>query len=537
MSGLGQSFTDAPQSEVGASSAAVNRAQAPRTNSGMQLAAALQDLNPELKGLAMRVSREDQEVQATAAKKRALELGGKSLADAVRSGDIEATQNPHFIQDYNQESAYVRAQAAISNLTVESQSWAEKNDHVAYQKKFTEALGEIGKQFGTDDDAMHGFNAAAAPAQQQAFAANTAQVAANIEKDRAANLSQMTTEALLGTQRDHAGASSPEQLQEGIAHLKDRYIQTGGTEQEWNKLSYHAYTSAAYNSGDPELLDKLPQGIKDLPGIADQIASDKYHIMQDKGSKLRMQAQDARDRITLAGQGIFMNAYKKYGPGLITGQVNFAQLAQDNPGADPLALASALNTAQATVADNQAIDIAKTKSYTLGGGSDQVLALHTEAATLGISPELNQKIGLLVHNHMMSAEDGASIINKGIETTKGLNQQSGQVFPTPGKGLEAAATAVYGTVQPYTDLRKATDAEATTMIQWVNKSAKVAGNPPVPVAAMSQLKRQMADASSQWLVAHPGDFMGARKAAQQANGEWFASNAEQYTKPQKKTSK
>lgn len=530
MSALGLNFADAPQSAVGADSSAVNRAQAPRSNSGMQLAAALQDLAPEIGALGARVLREDKEVQGVAAKKLALETGGKKLADAVRDGQIEATQNPFFIQDYNQESAYVRAQSRLSALTVDSQSWAEKNDHVAYQKKYTEALSEIGKDFAGDPDSMHGFNSAAAPAQQQAFSANTAQVAANIEKDRAANLSQMTTEAILGTQRDHAGAASPEQISDGIAHLKDRYVQTGGNTQDWNKLMYHAYTSAAYNSGDPDLLDKLPQGIKDLPGIADQIASDKYHIMQDHSSKLRMQAQDASDKTKLAGMQIFTDAYKKYGPGLITGQVNFAQLQADNPKADPLSIASALNTAQATVADNQAIEIAKRKSFEFGPGADQVLAVHTEAATIGISPELNSKVGLMVHNHEMSPEDGASIINKGIETTKALNTPGTSFFAAPGAGLKAATKQVYGTVQPYVDLRRATDAEATKMIQWVNQSARVAGNPPVPAGVIRQVQAKMAAASAQWLVDHPGDFPGARKAAQQANGEWFAANAEAYTK-------
>lgn len=534
MSDLGQTFTQAPQVTVGADSSAVNRAQAPRVNSGMQLAAALQDLSPEIAGLGARVMREDKEVQGVAAKKLALETGGKKLADAVRDGQIEATQNPFFIQDYNQESAYVRAQSRLSALTVDSQSWAEKNDHVAYQKKYNEALSEIGKDFAGDPDSMHGFNSAAAPAQQQAFSANTAQVAANIEKDRAANLSQLTTEAIIGVQSQHAGAASPTQITEGIAHLKDRYIQTGGTEQEWNKLQYHAYTSAAYNSGEPDLLDKLPQAIKDLPGIADQIASDKYHIMQDHSSKLHMAAQDAHDKVTLAGQNIFTEAYKKYGPGLITGQVNFAQLQADNPNADPLAIASALNTAQATVADNQAIEIAKRKSFEFGAGADQILAVHTEAATVGISPELNSKIGLMVHNHEISPEDGASIINKGIETTKSLNTPSTSFFASPGAGLKAATKQVYGTVQPYVDLRKATDAEATKMIQWVNQSARIAGNPPVPAAVIGQLKKAMANASAQWLVNHPGDFPGARKAAQQANGEWFAANAEAYTKKRTK---
>jgi hypothetical protein len=45
----------------------------------------------------------------------------------------------------------------------------------------------------------------------------------------------------------------------------------------------------------------------------------------------------------------------------------------------------------------------------------------------------------------------------------------------------------------------------------------------------------MANASAQWLALHPGDFPGARKAAQQVNGEWFVNNSERYVKPQGKS--
>lgn len=526
MSELGRAFADAPASNTNASDAAVNRAQAPRTNGGMQLAAALQDLSPDIGRLGARVLKEDAEVQGVAAKKRALELGGQSLADAVRAGKISPTQNPYFIQDYNEESAYVRATKAISDLTVSSQEWAEKNDHNAFQKRYSEELAKIGEQYN-EPDAQKGFMSAAAPAQQQAFAANTAQVAATIEKDRSANLSVMTTDAVLGVQKEHAGAASPQQITEGIAHLKDRYIQTGGTEQEWNKTAYHAYTTAAYNSGDPELLDKLPDNIKNLPGIADQISTDKYHILQAKNSKLHQQAQDARDIITVDGQKIFTDAYTKYGAALITGHVSFAQLAADNPNANPLALASALNTAQATTADNQALSIAATRSYSLGTGADKILSLHTEAATVGISPELNATVGLMVHNHEISAEDGASIVNKAIETTKSRNNTTGAFGPQK-EGLNVATKAVYGGVQPYTDLRNASDAQATKTVEWINKSLRVEGKKILPSAVSRELQQALAAASSQWLTEHPGDFNGAAVAVKAARGRWLDTNLPRY---------
>lgn len=529
MSSPGIDFTDAPAVAINASDAAVNRAQAPRTNGGMQLAAALSELAPEIKGLGARVIKEDAEVQGVAAKKRALELGGQDLASAVRDGKIEATQNPFFIQDYNEESAYVRSQKAISDLTIRSQEWAEKNDHVAFQKRFSEELGAIGEQY-KDPDAAKGFMAAAAPAQQQAFAANTAQVAANIEKDRAASLSQMSTEAILGVQKEHAGAASPDQLQEGLAHLRDRYFATGGTQSEWAKLQYHAFTSAAYNSGDETLLDKLPADIKNLPGIADQISTDKYHIMQAHGAKLHQQAQDARDLITVDGQKIFTSAYEKYGSDLITGKVSFETLAKDNPGANPLALTSALNTAQAATADNQALALAKTRGATLGGGpgADKVLNAHREAATVGMSPELNNAIGLMVHNGEMSVEDGTSLINKAIETTKGRNQQSGQMFPTPGKGLNAATTSMYGSAQPYMDIRNAAEAQTTKTIQWINSSLKVEGKAFLPRGVAAELKAALISASSQWLTEHPGDFAGAAIQIKAARGRWLDTNLPRY---------
>jgi hypothetical protein len=533
MSQLGIPFADAPQSDVVASAGAVGRAVAPRTNSGMQLAAALQDLNPDIRRLGASVVAEDKQVQSEAAKKRALELGGKSLADAVRSGEIAPTQNPFFIEDYNKESAYVRAQSATSALALDSQSWAERSDPAKFQQRYSKELAGIGEHFSQDDDTMAGFNAAAAPAQQQAFAANTAAVSAEIVKTRDANMSQLINENLTGTQNQHAGHASPQQLEESLGALKDHYIGTGGTETAWAQLVYHGYTSAAYNTNDADLLDKIPGNIKNLPGIADQISTDKYHILQSKGTALRLQAEDFRAAITLQGQQIFTDAYKKYGTGLMTGQVSLSQLEADNPGANPLALASALNTAQAATADNQSLAIAKTRALEqTPNGAAYILDLHQEASTQGITPEFIDKVGALVISQQIPLNDATQLIDKSIETTNKINNTSGP-FGSQKAGMKVASAAAQRRMQPYADLRRSTDAEATTMVNWVNKSARIAGNAPVPTAALKDLQARMSAAAAHWLAGHPGDFAGARKAAQQENGNWFASEAEKYTTPKK----
>lgn len=535
MSELGIPFASAPQSEVVASTAAVNRAQAPRVNSGMQLAAALQDLNPDIRRLGAAVITEDKQVQSVAAKKRALELGGKSLADAVRSGEISPTQNPFFIEDYNKESAYVRAQSATSALALDSQTWAERNDPAKFQARYSRELGAIGDHFSDNGDSQEGFNAAAAPAQQQAFAANTAEVSAQIVKNRDANMSQLINENLIGTQNQHAGHASPDQLSESLTELKAHYLGTGGNENQWAQLVYHGYTSAAYNSGDPDLLDKIPGNIKNLPGIADQISTDKYHILQSKGTALRLQAEDFRAQVTLQGQQIFTDAYKKYGTGLMTGQVSLAQLQADNPQANPLALASALNTAQAATADNQSLAIAKTRALEqTPNGASYLLDLHQEAATQGITPEFVDKVGALVISQQIPLNDATQLIDKSIETTNKINNTSGP-FGSQKAGMKIASAAATRRMAPYADLRRATDAEAIQMVNWVNQSARRAGNAPVPPAALKDLQGRMSSAAAQWLASHPGDFPGARKAAQQANGEWFASEAEKYTTPAKKS--
>lgn len=534
MSQLGEDFNQVPQIDTAISGAKLDQAQPVRTNGALQLAASLQDLNPKIAQAALPVIREDEAVQTVAAKKRALELGGKSLADAVRSGEIAPTQNPFFIQHYNQESAYVRATSDLSNLALDSQQWAEKNNPAAFQQKYSQELAKIGQNYSTDPDTQAGFASAAAPAQQQAFAANTAQVAASIEKDRDNNLSQIITQGVVATQTDHAGAASPQQLLDDLAPTKQRYMDTGGTTAGWNKLLYNGYTSAGYNSGDPSILDKLPQEIKDLPGIADQIATDKYHIEQDHSSALRMQAQDLRDKITLEGQQMVTGAMQKYGTDALTGKVDYNTLLKDNPGANPLSISSALNTIQATTADNQALAVARTRAMEqTGSGASYILGLHTEAATVGMSQDLNSKVGELVASNEMSAQDGQQILDKAIETTK-ARAGGGFMGNNPARAADAATAATYGSAKPFADLRKATDAEAVTMTQWVNKSARVAGNPGVPPTEVKRLQTLMAGAATQWLNAHPGDFAGARRAAQSANGLWFQENADTYTKSKTK---
>lgn len=232
------------------------RLAGPRTNSALQLAESLRDINPEARQLMQGIA-EDRAAKAQAqAKKDAIEASGSLLADAVREGKIKPTQNPWYVQAYNREAAAIRAQSALQDLQVQSTSWEEQDDPQAFNERWRKEVGAVSEGFDGEDYAA-GFTAVEGAVTSQVLQSNVARNSARIETERTQNLAALSTDALQQALRQNGGALTPNQAWAALAPAREQWFSTGGDETQWNKIIVGAVTSAAYGAKDKNLLDLL----------------------------------------------------------------------------------------------------------------------------------------------------------------------------------------------------------------------------------------------------------------------------------------
>lgn len=517
MSNPGFSFTDAPDVFVGASEAKVGAAVPARTNGALQLAESLQGLNSKIAPLAGAVIREDMDVQKTAAKKRALELGGQQLADAVREGKIEATQNPFFIQDYNRESAYVRAQQAITQMRVDSQTWPEQSDPIKYQQRYFKELGEIGSAYDTDPDTQEGFQAAAAPAAQQDLAANTAERVQAIKADRLSVMANLVAQSVQNVQSANGGKPAPNQVWDSIAGLKQQFLSTGGSPQEWDKLVANGVTAAALQQNNAGLLDLLKDSksgttgaIYNLPGQAQDIETTKYRITQATQEKGRQEYYDAMQKDYFDSRNYTKLLYDKFGAAAFTGAVpvdDMIATLKEN-GAPVAGLMGALNKVQSTVGDYQGLAEARFKSFaSTADGQHEIMDLNMVARTQGYTPELEARLSEHVLNQDLPATTANSIIGQAIETSRAS---------TGGRFLPKDAKAA---LQGYTSTGSAIDQAATGTMGKLDGVLRSKGASPMSMAEKAAVVRQARAVANYYLRGNPGDYAGATREASNAIGD------------------
>lgn len=233
-----------------------DRFKAPESNTALQLASSLADLNPSLNNLMGQIAKKDQKDAEAQAKKDAFVTSGAKLADAVRTGSILPTQNPWYVQAYNRESAAVRGQDQLNNLAQQSATWPEQNDPQQFSQRWRKEVGALASQY-SDTDEIAGFSAAEGQVTQQTLASNQAANVHRITEERTNNISQLTSEAILDASRKNAGSVNGTILAQAIEPAHLRFTATGGTEQDWHKIVVASVTSAAYNAGNSSLLDSL----------------------------------------------------------------------------------------------------------------------------------------------------------------------------------------------------------------------------------------------------------------------------------------
>jgi hypothetical protein len=233
------------------------RLSPPSTNTALQLASSLADLNPKINGLLDQIAQKGQEDAAAKAKADALSTSGAQFGDAVREGKILPTQNPWYIQAYNRESSVLSSQSALDKLATDSATWPEQNDPQQFAQRWRTEVGKLAQPYGQDPDLMAGFSAAESQVTQQTLSANQAQNVHRITEERTNNISALTSEALLDASRANAGDVTGTIAAQAMEPAHLRFIATGGAEADWKKIVIASVTSAAYNSKNSSMLDLL----------------------------------------------------------------------------------------------------------------------------------------------------------------------------------------------------------------------------------------------------------------------------------------
>lgn len=465
-----------------------DRASAPTTNHALQLADSLQSINPQLQQVLVRYGGQLVERQKQKARADALLTSGERFAEAVRSGKLEKTQNPFYIQAYNQEAGQMRARSWLAEMQTQATTWDERNDPVAFQQRWNQQVGQIAEQFKDNTDEMAGFRAEEAQVTQQTIAANTAQNVDRIEKERASNLSAMVSQRIAALKQANGGKVSPEQVNSDLAYLREQVLKTGGTQEEWDRILQSGVTTAAYAQSDPSLLEALKVkgdgqviAAYDRPGVADAVEADRYRIQQSAEDAARARVNQRAAEVATEGDAAVDKLFETFGADINSGHIDPGKLteAMRKDGVSERAISYALNNIQRTIADSASLS----QAYMT---RDPVITQLLVRAKKGdLKPE---ELAPLVVSGKIDNSDAASLLN---------------AMPA-----ELKTGAAAGAVRNATQLRQA----VVNLSSLVATKITEAGGRLSP-QARARLMQKLADAAQANLAASPGDFNTALEAA------------------------
>jgi hypothetical protein len=245
----------APQVDIIARPVGVNLVPPPQPTPGLELAASLQGLNEAL-GPALQGYAQIEKAKLSAkAQADAMAQSGQPSRTPLGRARFRPTQNPWYVQAYEEKAAQVRAQGQISALASQSQTWAEKTDPKAFASRWAKEVGTIGQHYQGLDQAK-GFRAAADPLSEQALNSNAEFNSAAIVQKHVQDTTQLMSQHLADAYRANPKGSSAS-FYAAIQPDLEQWKATGGTDAQVNELIRGAFSAAASNVGDGDFLDHL----------------------------------------------------------------------------------------------------------------------------------------------------------------------------------------------------------------------------------------------------------------------------------------
>jgi hypothetical protein len=492
---------------------------APQTNPALELASSLQGVNEALGPALQGYAKEEQARLGLKAQQDAMANSGQAFADAVRSGKIEATQNPWYIQAYQEKAAAVRAQGDISQLASDSQTWAERSDPQAFAAKWQQSVGQIAQGYQGIDQAK-GFKAAADPLTQQALNTNVEYTAQAIQQANVQNTTALMSKALEDAYKANPKAA-PADLYSAIQPFLDRWHGTGGTDADAINLTRGAFESAASSVGNPDLLDALKDdrggkgAIYNMVGengrpVSEDIEQTKYRIdrmqnIQGMGAVHALQAQQELEGFKLQAW-----AYQKYGWDLAAGKIPQDTILKDaqEAGFSPQGFEAFMQVEARDLASNNTYASAQTRQYALTpGNQDTILRLRTEALKSGWSGHLEQEVFEQVRNGM-DENVANDILSKADSSSKYFRAEA------KGDEREARSEATMNRQMRAQGTRDFKQSVQQSLGQ-LSEALQAAGDRSMlsnPASRTARL-RGATDAGNAWLRQHSDDYTGAGKAA------------------------
>lgn len=403
---------------------------APTTNPSLRLAQALAGVNEELGPVLGAISRGQQEKQEAKALRDALASGGAALADAVREGKIEKTQNPFYVQAYEKAAGEIRGRAAASTLMEESQTWEERSDPAKYQQRFASEMGTLAQGF-TNPDALNGFFAGANPVASQALQQNVQYNVSRTIQEHEQNVSTKVTTAILQVSQANGGKPTAAQVWEALDPSRKEWIGTGGTEAEWDLLTINSVVAAAFNSGNSQLLSVLDDNrggkgaLSNIAGpdgqpVAQSLATARYRIEQEVEARGTRELRAKRTAVAIEGMTGTQMVWDQFGYGFLTGEVSQAEIVEflqaNNISAQGAAYA--VGELQKAAADNTGL------SRALQEQDVRTLELYTMAARQGYSRELEAEIAERVRTKRLTVTEGQQLISTAMSRTNHLESEA-----------------------------------------------------------------------------------------------------------------
>lgn len=348
----------------------------------------------------------------------AMSQQGQAFADAVREGKLEKTQNPFFIQSYNREASSISGRKALTDLQVQSQTWEERSDPKAFQKRWAEEANTVAQGFKSKDQ-FAGFEPVLKEVSSQVLNQQTAESVHRIVQQRDNNTQLLISQQIQDITAP-AGMEDPQAVLDSLKDLRESYVGTGGSDEDWDKLVIAGVQAAAYGSTDAEILDVLKAGENPLynkTGVAEQIETDRFRIEQAKERQSQVRAQQMRDQATLEGLEATDKLYAQFGDSVLTGTLDLdaARAWMTKEGINSRAQAAAFSQAQGAAADFQSLGKMKATSGTVGVDA---VKLYNRARTDGYTKRLENEILAKVSDGTMSSDEGQQIMGTAYSKTE-----------------------------------------------------------------------------------------------------------------------
>lgn len=477
------------------------RLQTPRDNAALQLARALSEFSPAFTNFTNQYGAQLRDQAEQRAIRDAAASEAMAFGDAVREGRIEATQNPWYIRAYEQESANIRAEGALNQLSVEAQSWEERSNPQAFAARWARESGAIGQEYRGRDQ-LTGFNEASERVSNTVIARNTSQNVERIVRERAQNVATLAAQSITDLLRTNPQAG-PAEVWAAMEQARQSTIATGGTQSEWDAVAIQALTSAAYNNRNPGILDAAilydrgeGQGIiANLPGISDQAQVDRFRINQMIEQDQLREVNEMNNRVIVESQRAETLVYEQF-PDAFLGGVNsrgITAFLREQGITDPRVIASTIDRFQETVRNSNALNGA---AYMYDTGT---LDLVTRAARDGWSPELQSEVQQQVLDGRMSREDGEQIVRSAVARNN--------------NGAGGGAVAAINT---YSELNAAVRSQSAGVVYQANQSLTAANQRALTERDTDAIEAAGIGASAAHLAANPEDWQGAITAARTA---------------------